>query len=59
MATEPSTPAGSVEWSAWQPSAPYTVGLEEEVMLLDPETWMLAQRADEVLALLGDDLAER
>jgi glutamate---cysteine ligase / carboxylate-amine ligase len=34
------------------------VGLEEEVMLLDPETWMLAQRADEVLALLGDDLAE-
>jgi carboxylate-amine ligase len=26
-------------------------------MLLDPDTWMLAQRADEVLALLGDELA--
>jgi carboxylate-amine ligase len=33
------------------------VGLEEEVMLLDPETWMLAQRADEVLALVDDELA--
>ena len=26
-------------------------------MLLDPDTWMLAQRADEVLVLLGDELA--
>jgi glutamate---cysteine ligase / carboxylate-amine ligase len=33
------------------------VGLEEEVMLLDPATWTLAQRADRVLVLLGDDLA--
>ena len=28
-------------------------------MLLDPDTWTLAQRADAVLALLGDDLAGR
>jgi glutamate---cysteine ligase / carboxylate-amine ligase len=33
------------------------VGLEEEVMLLDPSTWTLAQRADQMLALVGDDLA--
>jgi glutamate---cysteine ligase / carboxylate-amine ligase len=33
------------------------VGVEEEVMLLDPATWTLAQRADRVLVLLGDDLA--
>ena len=26
-------------------------------MLLDPSTWTLAQRAEEILALLGDDLA--
>ncbi len=32
-----------------------TVGLEEEVMLLDPETLDLAPRAAEVLAALGDD----
>ena len=42
---------------AWQPSTPYTVGLEEEVMLLDASTWALAQRAERVLALVGDDLA--
>jgi carboxylate-amine ligase len=57
VATELATPAGAVQWAAWQPSTPYTVGLEEEVMLLDPATWTLAQRADRVLVLLGDDLA--
>ncbi|MEN3285269.1 MAG: glutamate---cysteine ligase / carboxylate-amine ligase [Solirubrobacteraceae bacterium] len=57
MATELATPAGAVQWAAWQPSTPYTVGLEEEVMLLDPASWRLAQRADRVLVLLGDDLA--
>jgi glutamate---cysteine ligase / carboxylate-amine ligase len=43
----------------WQPSIPYTVGIEEELMLLDPDTWTLAQRADDVLALLSDDLTGR
>jgi carboxylate-amine ligase len=33
------------------------VGLEEEVMLLDPATWTLAQHADRLLAAVGDDLA--
>jgi glutamate---cysteine ligase / carboxylate-amine ligase len=55
VATEATTTA--VEWAAWQPSTPYTVGLEEEVMLLDPDAWTLAQRADALLAVLGDDLA--
>jgi glutamate---cysteine ligase / carboxylate-amine ligase len=31
-------------------SAPYTLGVEEEYMLLDPETWDLVQHIDSVLA---------
>ena len=38
------------EWSTWQPSTPYTIGLEEEVMLLDPEDWTLA-RGPQLLGL--------
>jgi len=57
VASEPPTDVDAVRWAAWQPSTPYTVGLEEEVMLLDPTTWALAQRANEMLALVGDDLA--
>jgi carboxylate-amine ligase len=45
-------------WAAWQPSVPYTVGLEEEVMLLDPEDWSLAQRSDDVLPHLPPGLTE-
>ena len=30
-------------------SEPYTLGLEEEYMLLDPETFALVQRADTIL----------
>jgi carboxylate-amine ligase len=45
------------DWSTWQPSAPYTVGLEEEVMLLDPHDWELAQRSDEILPRLSRGLA--
>ncbi|MEA2235269.1 MAG: glutamate---cysteine ligase / carboxylate-amine ligase [Solirubrobacteraceae bacterium] len=36
--------------------SPYSVGLEEEVMLLDPETWSLAPQADRLLASLSEDL---
>jgi glutamate---cysteine ligase / carboxylate-amine ligase len=45
-------------WSDWQPSAPYTIGVEEEVMLLDPGDWSLAQRSDDVLPQLPPGLAE-
>jgi carboxylate-amine ligase len=45
-------------WWDWQPSAPYTIGLEEEIMLLDPADWSLAQRSDDVLPQLPPGLAE-
>jgi len=45
-------------WADWQPSAPYTIGLEEEVMLLEPADWSLAQRSDDVLPQLPPGLAE-
>jgi carboxylate-amine ligase len=46
-------------WSAWNREAPelYTLGIEEEVMLLDPDRWSLAQSGDEVLAALSGELA--
>ena len=39
-------------WSKWAHprGADYTIGIEEEVMLLDPRTWALAPAIDEVLA---------
>jgi len=46
-------------WAEWNTTTrPYTVGLEEEVMLLDPRRrWALAQRIDDVLETLPDELA--
>jgi glutamate---cysteine ligase / carboxylate-amine ligase len=38
---------------------PYTVGIEEEVMLLDPVSWSMCERADDVLSIAADDLAGR
>src|SRR4051812_50121173 len=56
------TPTGQLRsargWAAWQPSQPYTIGLEEEVMLLDPDDWSLAQRSDDVLPQLPAGLTE-
>jgi carboxylate-amine ligase len=43
-------PAGSVMEHAFGRSAPYTLGVEEEYMLLDPESFDLVQRIDTVLA---------
>jgi glutamate---cysteine ligase / carboxylate-amine ligase len=34
---------------------PFTIGIEDEVMVLDPDTLELAPRAPEVLSRLGDD----
>ncbi|HWA53639.1 MAG TPA: YbdK family carboxylate-amine ligase [Solirubrobacterales bacterium] len=42
-------------WATWAPGhdlGPYTVGIEEEVMLLDAMTWALAHRIDSVLPRL-------
>jgi carboxylate-amine ligase len=45
-------------WSQWAPGGltPWTVGVEEEVMLLDPSEWSLASRADAVISRLTGDL---
>ena len=48
------------EWAAWNRAgaeAPWTVGIEEEVMLLDPVTWMPASRSEDVLAALDPAVA--
>ena len=39
---------------AFGKSDPYTLGVEEEYMLLDPETWDLVQHIDSVLAAVAD-----
>jgi glutamate---cysteine ligase / carboxylate-amine ligase len=42
-------------WANWAPAhqlGPYTVGIEEEVMLLDETSWALAHRIDSVLPRL-------
>jgi carboxylate-amine ligase len=61
MGAEVDAPSTSVHahWAEWNPGPrPYTVGLEEEVMLVDPHRrWMLAQRIDDVLEVLPDALA--
>jgi carboxylate-amine ligase len=46
-------------WARWNGELDqrYTLGVEEEVMLLDPANWSLAQSSDQVLALLSDALS--
>jgi carboxylate-amine ligase len=58
MGTQADQLRSARDWSAWRPSAPYTIGIEEEVMLLDPEDWSLAQRSDDVLPQLPPELAK-
>lgn len=57
MGTQAAELRAGRRWSAWQASRPYTLGVEEEVMLLDPDDWTLAQRSDDVLPRLPDALA--
>jgi glutamate---cysteine ligase / carboxylate-amine ligase len=44
-------------WAKWNSSRSYTIGIEEEVMLLDPHDWSLAQRIDDILPRLSPELA--
>jgi carboxylate-amine ligase len=56
MAGPPALP----DWAHWNPSAaesPWTVGIEEEVMLLEPRTGAPAWRSKDVLVKLAPDLA--
>jgi carboxylate-amine ligase len=48
------------DWANWAASEAYTLGVEEEVMLLDPTNdWSLAQRIDDVLPQLSERLGDR
>jgi carboxylate-amine ligase len=54
------TPTDDRHWSHWADSETYTLGVEEEVMLLDPDNgWALAQRIDDVLPALSQALGDR
>ena len=56
----PDAGPGPGAWSRWSPGAEasaWTVGVEEEVMLLDPHGWALASRADAVMSGLTGELA--
>jgi carboxylate-amine ligase len=50
-------------WAAWptRPSgtAAYTIGVEEEVMLVSPGGWNLAQASDEILPRLPPDVRDQ
>jgi glutamate---cysteine ligase / carboxylate-amine ligase len=49
-----------VEWARWSAGGhAYSLGAEEEMMLLNPGGWGLAHNVDAVLASLPDALAER
>jgi carboxylate-amine ligase len=49
---------GWARWSSAGEDAPWTVGIEEEVMLLEPDGWALASRIDDVLPALSTEVAE-
>jgi carboxylate-amine ligase len=57
MATEDLLPA----WAAWNQDravTAWTTGIEEEVMLVSPRTWMPASRCEDVLGALPPGVAE-
>ena len=46
------------DWARWpDPGREWTLGVEEEVMLLDPLRWTLAQSVEDVLEAMPADLA--
>jgi carboxylate-amine ligase len=50
------------EWATWcagSPTDQFTIGIEEEFMLLDPRDWSLAFRSDEVLGGLPREVRDR
>ena len=52
-------PDSAVPWSKWRHGNDYTLGIEEEVMLLDPRDWSVAPAIDDVLAALPADMREQ
>lgn len=62
LTRSPRFPRRPPEWSAWNEAArarPWTVGLEEEVLLLDPHGWSVANRAQDALEAAPRSLASR
>lgn len=60
--TDPAAASESVDeqlpdWARWAPSAPYSLGAEEEVMLLEPASWKLARDSEALLADLPAELS--
>jgi carboxylate-amine ligase len=54
--------ASTGEWWRWRSSdatKAYSVGIEEEAMLLDPQSWSLAHRIETVLPRLPAELAKQ
>ncbi len=52
--------ASAPAWAEWAETASYTVGAEEEVMLLEPgRDWALAPRLEEVMSVLSPEMAEQ
>ncbi len=45
------------DWAVWQRGNEYTLGVEEEAMLLDPSDWSLAQQVDRVLPAMSEKLS--
>jgi carboxylate-amine ligase len=50
-APQPTSPSWA-DWAGGHEFGPYTLGVEEEAMLLDPRTWALAHRIDDLLPRL-------
>jgi carboxylate-amine ligase len=46
------------DWNGRGRESQYTVGIEEEAMLLDPDGWMLAHHSDRVLEALPSEVLE-
>jgi carboxylate-amine ligase len=47
------------EWAGEHEVGKYTLGVEEEVMLVEPGSWQLAYRIEDVLAAAGSEVAGR
>ncbi|HEY1593121.1 MAG TPA: YbdK family carboxylate-amine ligase [Solirubrobacteraceae bacterium] len=45
------------DWARWTPSAPYSVGIEEEVMILDPVDLSLSRETELAMSALFDHLS--
>jgi glutamate---cysteine ligase / carboxylate-amine ligase len=50
-------PPAWARWNADAAAAPWTVGIEEEVMLVSPDTWLPVSRCEDVLAALPEPIA--